>query len=398
VDPTLELGGLFQGETGGEEGGIEQQPDQVLDGLAGLVFLLLVLKLVHDGVVGVEFHGFFGNHITGHGVVPELLLLHDPLHVSGPAELGGDENTGGFGDPGGNKDLLDLVAKDFLDELAQTLELLLLLIEFLLLILVIEVETLLGHGLKLLTIMLLHLLDAVLIDGVDHVQDLDAPLPQGLDEGGLLNLLDGLTGDVVDGLLALFHPVDVFLEGDKLVTGLGGLEPEEILKFLPVGGVLMDTELQVLTELLVELLVVIGLLLDLVEHLDALLNQVLLNDPEDLVLLKGLTGNVQRQILGIDNTLDEGQPFGDDFLAVIHDKHPPDVELDVVFLLLTLEHVERLPPGDEQELFELELTLDAKVLNLQLVLPIVGETLVEGLVVLGGDILGLPHPDGLSLV
>jgi len=160
----------------------------------------------------------------------------------------------------------------------------------------------------------------------------------------------------------------------------------------------MNAEFQVLTELLVEFLVVIGLFLDLVEHLDALLDQVLLDNPEDFVLLEGLPGNVQRQIFGVNNTLDEGQPFGNNLFAIIHDKHPPDVEFDVVFLLLTLEHVKRLPPGDEQELFELELTLDAKVLNLQLVLPIVGETLVEGLVVLGGDILGLPHPDGLSLV
>jgi len=99
VDPTLELGGLLEGETGGEEGGIKQQPDQVLDGLAALIFLLFALKFGHDGVVGVQFHGFFGNHVTGHGVVPQLLLLHDPFHVLRPTELAGDQDTGGFGDP-----------------------------------------------------------------------------------------------------------------------------------------------------------------------------------------------------------------------------------------------------------------------------------------------------------
>ena len=44
-------------------------------------------------------------------------------------------------------------------------------------------------------------------------------------------------------------------------------------------------------------LVVVLLLRDLCEHLEALLHKVLLNHSQDLVLLKGLTGDVQRQIL-----------------------------------------------------------------------------------------------------
>ena len=44
-------------------------------------------------------------------------------------------------------------------------------------------------------------------------------------------------------------------------------------------------------------LVVVLLLRDLCEHLEALLDKVLLDDSQDLVLLKGLPGDVQRQIL-----------------------------------------------------------------------------------------------------
>lgn len=58
-------------------------------------------------------------------------------------------------------------------------------------------------------------------------------------------------------------------------------------------------------------------------------------------MLKGFTGDVKGQILGIDDTLDEAEVFGNEILAVIHDEDSSDVELDVVPLLLALEKVER---------------------------------------------------------
>ena len=61
----------------------------------------------------------------------------------------------------------------------------------------------------------------------------------------------------------------------------------------------MDAKLDALAELLVQLLVVVLSLGNFGEHLAALLHKVLLDDVEDLVLLKGLTGDVER-ILVID--------------------------------------------------------------------------------------------------
>ena len=61
---------------------------------------------------------------------------------------------------------------------------------------------------------------------------------------------------------------------------------------------------------------------------------------KNLVLLEGLTGDVQWQILRVDDTLDEVQPFRHQLITVIHDEHTADVKLDVVALLLGLKQVE----------------------------------------------------------
>ena len=96
----------------------------------------------------------------------------------------------------------------------------------------------------------------------------------------------------------------------------------------------MDTELQVLSERLVELVEVILVLRNLSEEIQALLDDVLADNFEDLVLLECLTRDVERQVLGVDNTLDEVEILGDDIFAVVHDEDATDVELDVVALLL----------------------------------------------------------------
>ena len=71
-----------------------------------------------------------------------------------------------------------------------------------------------------------------------------------------------------------------------------------------VGGILVHTELEAFAELLVELLVVFLVLSDLSEHLKALLDNVLLDDLQDAVLLQDLTGDVQRQVVRVDDALD----------------------------------------------------------------------------------------------
>ena len=111
----------------------------------------------------------------------------------------------------------------------------------------------------------------------------------------------------------------------------------------------MDTELDVLAERLVELGEVVLVLRNLGEEVHALLDEVLADDLEDLVLLEGLTRDVEGQVLGVDDTLDEVEVLGDELLAIVHDEDAADVELDVVALLLLLEEVEGRAEREEDQ-------------------------------------------------
>ena len=139
--------------------------------------------------------------------------------------------------------------------------------------------------------------------------------------------------------------VSLTLERDGLVDGLGREEAQELSELAAVLSILVNTELQVLAKRLVELGEVVLVLSDLREDVHALLDDVLANDLQNLVLLQGLTGDVERQVLGVDNTLDEVEVLGNEVLAVVHDENAANVELDVVALLLALEEVEG-SPGD----------------------------------------------------
>merc|ERR1719271_621726 len=167
VDAASEGGGLVEGEAGGEEGGVEEEPDKVLDGLIVLVLLSTATQSVDDGVRGVDFHGLLGRHVARHGAVLESLCFHDALHIRGPAVLASHEAAWGGGQTVCDHNLLCLVAEHLLNELAEVLARGLLLLELLLLILgLLEVEALLGDSHQLLAIVLLELLHGVLIDGV----------------------------------------------------------------------------------------------------------------------------------------------------------------------------------------------------------------------------------------
>mmetsp|Transcript_17764 Transcript_17764/g.57462 ORF Transcript_17764/g.57462 Transcript_17764/m.57462 type:complete len:716 (-) Transcript_17764:251-2398(-) len=399
VDAGAEGVGVVEREARGEHGGLEQQEHEILDGLVALVRVAALLELRHDGVVGVDLHGLLRGHVAAHGVVAEGLGLHDALHVGGPPVLARHQHAGGVHDAVAHQHLLHLVPEHVLHEAAEPLERRLLLLLLLLLLLrLLQRQPLLGGAHQLLAIVLLELLHGVLVDRVHHEEHLDALLLQHLEEGGVLHGLLALARDVVDVLLALLHAGHVVLEGGLLLARLGGVVAEEVRELGAVLRVLVDAELEVLAERLVELGVVVLVLGNLGEHLQALLHDVLLDDLEDLVLLEHLAGDVEGEILGVDDALDEGQPLGDDLLAVVHDEHAADVELDVVALLLAVEEVEGRALGGKEHGLELELALHREVLDREVLLPIIGERLVEGGVLVLGDLVGVAHPDGLLLV
>lgn len=97
-----------------------------------------------------------------------------------------------------------------LDGAGEVLELLGLLLPLgLLLIGLLELEAVLGHANELGVLELLELGGGVLVDGVDHEEDLEVLLLEDLQEGRVADLGEGLSGEVVDVLLALGHAGDV---------------------------------------------------------------------------------------------------------------------------------------------------------------------------------------------
>ena len=91
----------------------------------------------------------------------------------------------------------------------------------------------------------------------------------------------------------------------------------------------MDSKLEILRELFIELLPVFIIFGDFLDKLKTLLNHVSLDNLKDLVFLKRLSGDVQRKIFRVDNSFDEAEVVRDDLLAVVHDKDSLDIEFDV---------------------------------------------------------------------
>lgn len=73
----------------------------------------------------------------------------------------------------------------------------------------------------------------------------------------------------------------------------------------------MDTQLKVFSELFLELLEIVSVFGDISEHFQNLFDDVFLNNLQDFVVLQELSGDVQWQVFGVDDSLDERQPFRD---------------------------------------------------------------------------------------
>ena len=130
------------------------------------------------------------------------------------------------------------------------------------------------------------------------------------------------------------------LEGSHLLSGLGRVEAQELGKLATVLSILVDTELDVLAERLVELVEVVLVLRNFGEQVETFLDDVLANDLQNLVLLEGFTGNIERKIFGVYNAFHKVEVFGDEVFTVIHNEDTSDVELDVIALLLRFEEIE----------------------------------------------------------
>ena len=197
---------------------------------------------------------------------------------------------------------------------------------------------------------------------------------------------------------AYLHSRHIVLQRHSFVAAGRGMVAKEIGQLLAVLAVLVDPELHILAELFVKLLVVFRVLCNLVEELETLFDDVFADDLEDLALLEHLSRDVEREILRVDDTLDEIEVLWDQLFAVFHDEHTSDVQLDVVLHLAILKQVKGGAFRDEKERTELELALDGKVLHGEMVFPVVCQRLVELSILVLRDIVWVSSPDGLHFV
>jgi len=131
------------------------------------------------------------------------------------------------------------------------------------------------------------------------------------------------------------------LERRNLVHRLGRVVAQEFRQLAAVLSILVDTKLEVLRKGLIELIEVILVLRNLAEDVHALLNDVFADDLQNLILLESLTRDVQRQVLRINDTLDEVEVLGNEVFTIVHNKDAADIELDIVALFLRLKKIER---------------------------------------------------------
>merc|ERR1711988_535172 len=149
-----------------------------------LVGSSLFPQFTHNRVLGVDFHGLFGDHVRCHGVITQSLGFHDTFHVGRPPMLRGGKYTRRISHARAHHNFFDLVSQDLLHQFCEWLEFGFQLLDLFLFILVIDIKAFLGHRLQFLAIEFFQLLDTILVDRVNHVEHFETLLPQRFKEWG----------------------------------------------------------------------------------------------------------------------------------------------------------------------------------------------------------------------
>ena len=92
-----------------------------------------------------------------------------------------------------------------------------------------------------------------------------------------------------------------------------------------------------------ELLVVLLIFAQFGDHIEDFFGDFFGDGLENLVLLQGLTVDVQRQVVGVDDTANEVEVLGHNIVEGILDEHSPYVELDIGLFVVVL--VDLVPVG-----------------------------------------------------
>ena len=125
------------------------------------------------------------------------------------------------------------------------------------------------------------------------------------------------------------------------------------------------------------------------EEIEDLLDEVLLDVPDQGVLLEDLAADVQIEIRCIDDALDEGEILGHELLAVLHDEDTLGVELYPVFRSHG-EEIKRGLRGDVQQGAVFRRPFEFQVDVCEGRIPVMADVAVELVVLLVGDLRFVP--------
>ena len=180
-----------------------------------------------------------------------------------------------------------------------------------------------------------------LVDGVGEEQHLDALAGERLEVGRMAHRVERRSAQVVDVLLAFLHPSDVVGERGRFVA-MGGRAQDQVEQAGAVLAVRREPLLEDSAELAPERAHRLRLVLaQLADRLERLPDREVADRPDLPVVLEDLARHVQREVLAVDDPLQEPQPLGQQRLPVVHDVDPLHVELHPLGDALAVIQVER---------------------------------------------------------
>ena len=256
------------------------------------------------------------------------------------------------------------------------------------------------HRLERFTVELSQIVHHPLIDAVGKQQNFDAFLTQQFQVRAALRCRIAVCSDVVDFLLPFFHAGNVVFQrhGLRRRIGISRSKTQQFGDRFLVSEIFRRTFFQYQAKLLPEGLVFVRVVFrQFFQHLQHTLGQRIAQVTRYRAVLEDFTGNVQRQIAGVNQTTHEAQIVRHELFCVVHDEHTLDVQFQAVFMI-TVPHIPRSLGRDVQQAGVLLLTFNAVVAPGQRIIKVVGDVFVELFVLFIGDFRLVTSPQRLRFV
>src|SRR5471032_2549226 len=386
-------GRVFQAVASGERRLVEEYVRQV----AKTLFALLAIEFLDQRVNRVEFEDRLG--------IRNLLTagFEDLKHLHAQVLLANGQDRRRVGQTVGNPHFADGIAQGGLDSFNQAFFGLGDFFGFFFLLFgvqVTQVQVTTGHVDEGFAVELAEVAHQPLIDTVGQQQHFDAFLAEDFQVRAVFDLRVGFTGQVVDLVLTFLGARQVFGQRHNLLTVItqGGRKAQQAGDFFLVGKIFRRAFFHDLAEVFPEALVLLWLVLrQFLQHVEYALGQRRLHGVDDRVFLQDFARHVQRQVVGVDHTLDEAQVQRQEGFRLVHHEHALHVQFQA-FWRFTLIQVERRTGRYVKQRAVFQLAFDLVVAPAQRVFVVVSDVLVELLVLLVLHLGARAGPQGAGTV